>query len=316
VVAALVAAVALSVNLSNSLGAVAGRADKTLAERAKVAEARKDSRALLARIEAERAEMRVASTTAEAVQAAHEAVAAAERARAAECDQRGRFCRQRESEEQAKRDALAQLLANYAATEKAATLDKQAAALRERLEGLPPISSPNPLADNLGRILSLPADTAATAQQVAMVVVVELLIAFSLIAWELLTPVREPITGAVSTAKRGKVAAIEPELTVAATTPAPIARHRLGRGVTVIEAGRPAGDVAKFAVARLRPAAGSSIPIPTLYRPYREWCEAHGFRALPQQTFTDLFEKLCDLSGFTLTTETGAARCLNLELVA
>jgi len=82
----------------------------------------------------------------------------------------------------------------------------------------------------------------------------------------------------------------------------------------VIEAARPAGDVAKFAVARLRPAAGSSIPIATLYRPYREWCEAHGFRAVPQARFTDLFEKLCDLSGFTRTTETGAA--LNLELVA
>jgi hypothetical protein len=96
----------------------------------KVAEARKDGRAALARIEAERTEMRVASTTAEAVQAAREAVTAAERAKAAECDQRGKFCRQRESEEQAKRDVLAQVLANYAATEKAATLDNQAGASR------------------------------------------------------------------------------------------------------------------------------------------------------------------------------------------
>src|SRR5262249_45492934 len=194
-----------------------------LAERAKVAEAHKDGRAVLARIEAERAEVRVASTTADAVQATREAVAAAERARAAECDQRGKFCRQRESEEQAKRDVLAQVLANYAATEKAAMLDKQAVALRERLERLPPVSSPNPLADNLGRILSLPAETAATAQQAAMVIVVELLIAFSLIAWELLTPVREPITGAAPTAKRAKVVAIEPELTVPAPARAPIA---------------------------------------------------------------------------------------------
>jgi hypothetical protein len=147
-----------------------------------------------------------------------------------------------------------------------------------------------------------------------MVIVVELMIAFSLIAWELLTPAREAIEGAVPTAQRAKVAAIKPEFTVQA--PARIARDPIGRGVTVIEAGRPAGDVAKFAVARLRPAAGSSIQIPTLYRPYREWCEAHAFRALPQEKFTELFEKLCDLSGFTRTTGTAAPRCVDLELVA
>jgi hypothetical protein len=50
------------------------------------------------------------------------------------------------------------------------------------------VASVNPLAETLGRIFALPAETAATAQQVGMVVVVELLIAFALVAWKLFAP--------------------------------------------------------------------------------------------------------------------------------
>jgi hypothetical protein len=75
---------------------------------------------------------------------------------------------QRETEEQAKRDTLTVVLANRAATDRAEGLDREAGAIRARLNKAPPVNRVKPLADSLGRILSLPADTAATAQQVAI----------------------------------------------------------------------------------------------------------------------------------------------------
>ena len=318
VVAGAIAAVALAVNLSNSLGAIAGRADKTLAERAQVADARKDDRAALARITAERAAMRFEPATADAAQAARDAVAAAEGIRLRECGngdpkQRGPNCRQRETEEQTKRDALSAVLASKASTDKAAKLDADVAAIRARLDKAQPVASVNPLADTLGRVLALPADTAATAQQVAMVVVVELLIAFALIAWELLTPERQ----SEASTPQVEIKASDPpsEITpAAAALPAP--RRQRKNAVALIETGRAPGDVAKFAVARLRPAAGASVSITALYEPYREWCAQHGFRPVTRERFSELFAALCDLSGFARSIERGKAYCLDLQLVA
>ena len=156
IVAGLVAAVALLANLSNSLGALAGRADKTIAERAKVADARKDDRAELGRITAERAAMKFIPATAEAVSTSREMVKAAERTRRAECGdgdpkQRGKNCRQRETEEADARAALTTALASKEATDRAAKLDADAAVIRKRLDLAPAVAAVNPLAETLGR---------------------------------------------------------------------------------------------------------------------------------------------------------------------
>src|SRR5262245_10357985 len=115
IVIGVIAAAALVVTFTNSLGAIAARGDTTQAERRK---AKTDSAADLAdlkRITREREALVFTATTFEAVQAAREAVKFAEEIRQRECGggdprQRGPNCRQRESEEQAKRDALAVVL--------------------------------------------------------------------------------------------------------------------------------------------------------------------------------------------------------------
>lgn len=317
-VAGAIAAVALVANLSNSLGAIAGRADRTLAERAQATDARKDHRAELARITREREAMTLAPATADAVQAARDTVASAEAIRQRECGngdprQRGPNCRQRETEEQGKRDALAAVVIAKAATDKSTKLDADAAAIRARLAKAAPVASVNPLADTLGRIFAMPAETAATAQQVVMVIVVELLIAFALIAWELLTPRRE-LEAAPEPAEVA-AAVLVPEVAPAAPAlPGP--RRPRRNAVALIETGRAPGDVAKFAVAMLRPAEGSSLAILSLYDPYCEWCEAHGFRPVVRERFIELFAALCDLSGFARAMRGGKALCLDLELAA
>src|SRR5205807_5227986 len=113
IVIGIIAAAALVVTFTNSLGAIAARGDTTQAERRK---AKTDSAADLAdlkRIARERDAMVFTPTTAEAVQAAREAVRSAEEIRQRECGngdpkQRGLNCRQ----EQAKRDVLTTVLAN------------------------------------------------------------------------------------------------------------------------------------------------------------------------------------------------------------
>ena len=84
-VAGLIAAAALVVTFTNSLGAIAGRADVTQAERntAKADEA--TDRAELRRIMRERAALNFTPAADDIVKAAREAVATAERIRLAEC---------------------------------------------------------------------------------------------------------------------------------------------------------------------------------------------------------------------------------------
>jgi len=111
VIIGMIAAAALIVTFTNSLGAIASRADSTQAERVRAKADQAEDRAELARITGERGALKFTPTTDDAVKAARDTAATAERIRVAECGngdprQRGPNCRQRETEEQSKRDAL------------------------------------------------------------------------------------------------------------------------------------------------------------------------------------------------------------------
>jgi hypothetical protein len=112
----------------------------------------------LARLTQERAIVQFAPATEETVAAARDAVAAAERTRVAERGdgdpkQRGPNCRQRESEEQAKRQALTVGLTGKAATDQASNLDRAAAVVRLRLASAMPVENPTPLGPALTLML-------------------------------------------------------------------------------------------------------------------------------------------------------------------
>ena len=164
VIVGLIVTVALVVSLSNSVGAIAGRGDERTATRMKIVQSIKDDRAELARITRERETMPTFQvTTTEAVQFAREAVAAAERTAKAECDRRGNFCRERESDERARRGELAQVVANRAATERAAQLDTEMIAIRGRVAQVSPVGTVNPQAVAILQVFGLPDSEAATA---------------------------------------------------------------------------------------------------------------------------------------------------------
>jgi hypothetical protein len=168
-----IAAAALVVTFTNSLGAIASRSDITQAERSRTKADEADSRAELARITRERDGLAFTPTTDDAVKAARDAVATAERIRLAECGngdphQRGPNCRQRETEEQGKRDGLASVLTNKALTERAAQLGADAARVRAKLDKTPKVQNANPLGAVLEQMMGATA-AALTAWQQAIV---------------------------------------------------------------------------------------------------------------------------------------------------
>jgi hypothetical protein len=293
IAAGVIAAVALLANLSNSLGAIAGRADKTIAERQQATETRKDDRAELMRLVRQRESMPAfVPTDAAAVDAAKRAADTATKNREAECEKRGPNCRQREIDEQSAATALAGVTVAKAATDQAAKLDDKADTIRKRLNKAAPVASVNPLADTLGRIFSMQADDAATWQQVATVVVVELLIAFALIAWELLTPRGQPQSVGGSNVS-----------------------HQADNVVS-LDSARAPGDVGKFATARLAPAPGQSIAMAELHEPYARWCLQEGYRALSQEEFAAQFSRLCEFAGVQKRMVRGRMLAMDLALSA
>ena len=174
-----IAAAALVVTFTNSLGAIAGRADTTQAERRKAKTDSADDLADLKRIARERDGMVFVPVTAEVVQAAREAEKSAEEIRQRECGagdprQRGPNCRQRESEEQAKRDELAAVLASKALTDRAAKLDQDAETVRAKLGKAPPVEKPNPLGETLELLLGAAAAALTAWQQAVVAAVFEL----------------------------------------------------------------------------------------------------------------------------------------------
>ena len=128
VVIGLIAAAAFVVTFTNSLGAIAGRADITQAERMRVSDAHRDDRAELKRLQAALAVLPTFTPTdGAAVEASRRAADTATANKVAECGdgsarQRGPNCRQREIDEQAAATILANTAAAKSTTDRAAKL--------------------------------------------------------------------------------------------------------------------------------------------------------------------------------------------------
>jgi hypothetical protein len=182
-------AFALLISLSNSIGAMAGRGNEQQAARIQVADLVRDTRRSLKGAEDEREALRFTPTNEDAVQAGRTKAAAASAAKEAECRYRGYRCREKEEEES---KALADLEAatkNKAVTDRAAKLDADITALKEKIENAGPVLEANSQGNALARLFNLPeakAATLSTYQNLAMALVIEFLIVISLVASEVL----------------------------------------------------------------------------------------------------------------------------------
>jgi len=313
VVIGAISAAALVVTFTNSLGAIAGRADTTQAERARAKDDIAGDRAELARIVQERVALgQFPPATDEAVTAAREAVGAAERASVAECEKRGPRCRDREKEEEGKRESLAAMLTTKALTTRAAELDADAKALRARIAQAPPVQHANPLGTSLELLIGAGAAALTAWQQAIVAAVFELCLVGVMVIYELLGHERQltrqtagvartvnPADGIKRTPVHGPAMPKRP-------SPRPKAG---GKG------SKAKSSVRGFLDAQVLAADGKRVEMKTLARDYRAWCSHNNVAAMDLKGFLDEIEKVCSNLGIEIEVgDDQRVYCLNVRL--
>ncbi len=283
-IAGIVAIAALLANLNNSLGVIGG-----FAEQARAHAARTNDQDELQRVTTERAALDFAVTTEAVVATARDALLAADAARRTECDEgRGNRCQEFAADVAAKRDAFAALLKHRAATERAEKLDAEAAGIRARLDAAPTARAVGSRAA-LAQIFRLPDAGSVTWQLVAVAATVELLIAFSLVGWELLRKGPGTTEGV---------------------------RRPLGKAPVGPTKREPAGSghLAVFVHDCMRPAVGESVELRTLYSRFLEWCDEQHLSPLPPAKFSQAFITRCEKAQIDVRCEGANVLCLDVKL--
>ena len=308
-----IAAAALIVTFTNSLGAIAGRADVTLAERTRVADARKDDRAELKRLQDTLAAVGTFTATDEAaVAAAKRSADTATSNRIAECDKRGPNCRQREIEEQIAARSLASVTAGKAATDRATKLEADIAAVRARLSTGEVVANPNPLGSVLALLLGSAASVLMAWQQAIVAGVFDLCLVGVMVIYELLgqeagrqisiqykgepdkrQPYREPILGQA----------------MAKPAVSSLSRSRSKRA-------RALASVKAFIGERVTPAEGERVEMKALVQEYRVWCAGKGSGPVDLESFLEEVEKVCRKVGIEIVNDAQRVFCLNVRIEA
>ena len=314
VVIGVIAAAALVVTFTNSLGAIAARGDTTQAERRK---AKTDSAADLAdlkRIARERDGMVFMPVTAEVVQAARDAVKSAEEIRQRECGagdpkQRGPNCRQRETEEQAKRDGLASVLANKALTDRAAKLDQEAETVRTKLGKAPPVEKANPLGETLELLLGAAAAALTAWQQAVVAAVFELCLVGVMVIYELLGQI---VGGRATVQDKADPAYRQPDRAPTQAWAAKPSASSTGRSRP-----KPApvlASVKAFIAERVSPADGERVEMKALVQEYRAWCAGKGSGPVDLARFLEEVETVCRKVGIEIVNDAKRVFCLNVKI--
>ena len=309
----LIAAAAFVVTFTNSLGAIAGRADITQAERARAKDDVAADRAELARIVQERVALgQFPPATDEAVAAAREAVGAAERARVAECEKRGPRCRDREKEEEGKRESLVAVLTTKALTTRAAELDADARALRARIAQAPPVQHANPLGTSMELLIGAGAAALTAWQQAIVAAVFELCLVGVMVIYELLGHERQ-----LTRQTAGVARTVDPEdgiertlvegLSMPTRPPPPARVSSKGSKVR--------GSVKDFLGAQVLAADGERVEMKALARDYRAWCSHKSVAAMDLKGFLDEIEKACSQLGIEIAVgDDQRVYCLNVKI--
>ncbi len=349
-------ALALLISLSNSIGAMAGRGNEQQAERLRVADIVRDARRSLKRAEDEReglkftpadgAAVAAAKAKADAArpdkEAAHQDYNAAKQASDTECLIRGKVCLEKEKltagkdrlwheKEEAEATALAALevaTQNKAMTDHAAKLDADIAALREKIEKAGPVLEANSQGSALARLFGLPdtkAATLSTYQNLAMAVVIEFLIAISLVASEVIGHARKGAsaggrarkpqpgtkTGNIEDEKAKPAQRIEALPAATLPKPSPAApKPRL-----IASQPKPIGNVAQIMADILVPGRGK-VEIAALYAAYSKACAAAGKRPIAAGDFPAALASLCKTLNIRIEVTDTGVYLLRVKLLA
>ena len=158
----------------------------------------------------------------------------------------------------------------------------------------------------LARLFRLPdteADFAATVQQFGMAAIVELLIAFALIAWETLRPGPQPDPPSSKEAE-------EPPAQLAETS----APFKALPKPKLVSSRAPAGSVSDYVLARLEAAEGCEIEFGEAYVDYTAWCATRGCDPLTPELFAGAMKRLCEKARVPVRRRDGSAVFVGVRL--
>ena len=321
-------AFALIISLSNSIGAMAGRGNEQQAERMRVADIVRDARRSLKRAEDEREALKFTPADEAAVEAAKTKSGAATRAKEAECTYRGPRCRDKETAESEALAGLEAVTRNKALTDRAAKLDADIAALREKIEKAGPVLEANSQGSALARLFDMPdtkAATLSTYQNLAMAMVIEFLIVISLVASEVIEEHEKrqaPAAGSPKAAARKEADQEEEEGAKAAPlievlpvkkTPKPFPAASKPR--LIASQPNPTGSVAQVMADILAPGRGR-VEIAALYAAYSKACVANGKRPVAAGEFPAALAALCNTLNIKIEATDTGVYLLKVKLLA
>jgi hypothetical protein len=292
-----IAAAALVVTFSNSLGSIVSRTDAVLAQRQSVAESRADDRRELLRLEKALADLgKFTPADEEAVKAAKRAADASTSNKIAECDKRGPNCRQRELDEAAAATNLAIVTAAKTTTERARQLETDIATVKAKLAqpANTVVGAVNPLGTALANLIGSAADVLTSWQQAIVALVFELCLVGVMVIYELLGHSKLPASKRKSAEIEATSAASAPIARPASTAPSkPIAQKPPSQKAVM-------GSVSRFISENVSTAKDAKTEMRDLIRGYRDWCASEGLRAIDLNKALDEVEALCNQIGIQI----------------
>jgi hypothetical protein len=292
-----IAAAALIVTFSNSLGSIVSRTDAVLAQRQGVAESRADNRRELLRLEKALADLgKFTPADEEAVKAAKRAADTAASNKIAECDKRGPNCRQRELDEAAAATNLATVTAAKTATERARQLEMDIAIVKAKLAqpASTEVGAVNPLGTALANLIGSAADVLTSWQQAIVALVFELCLVGVMVIYELLGHSKQP-------ASEHKAKEVDDAPAATASTARPASKAP-SKTIAQKPASQKAvmGSVSRFISENVSTAKDARTEMRELIRGYRDWCASEGLRAIDLSKALDEVETLCSQIGIQI----------------
>jgi hypothetical protein len=200
----------------------------------------------------------------------------------------------------------------------AAELEAEITRLRERLNTFAAVTTMDkngdPRAGFLSRLLGQPIFAVQTWLSVVLIVTIEIMSTFGVFISLRHSEFRGAVRGASDASREGsaRTAAAAPHAAPAVVVMKPPRK----KVEAVIEDKREVGDIRVFVLERMQPKDGESVVVADLYPVYSSWCRERSFRAVGEETFADLFEKLCALTGFVIERGEGRVTARNLRLAA
>ena len=320
--AGVISALALVISLSNSLGAMAGRGNEQQATRIQVAETVRDLRRGLESAASERRALKFEPADEAAVNAAKAKAVAASAAKEAECKWRSARCRDKETAEAATLAALETATKNKAATDRAAKLDADIAAFREKIEKAGPVLEANSQGNALARLFNLPetkAATLSTYQNLAMALVIELLIVMSMVASEVLehhetkAPEPEAVTAADAVRAPEKATEAAPVAEALSHDEEPKAFPAPPRPRLISSQASPVGSVPVILAEIMEPGRGK-IGLLELFSAYADACRGKGKEPVSASEFSHTVAALCERLGIQIEDDDDGVFLMRVKL--